>query len=60
MKNSKKQDTSHLEKAMFENRIASATDCTGYMVSHPETNIKADHISDIMNVPTSKHRKRKD
>ena len=55
----KKQDTKHLEKAMFENRIASATDCTGYMVTPPETNVKADNISKILNVPTSKHVKNK-
>lgn len=58
MKN--KQDTKHLEKAMFENRIASANDCTGFMVTPPETNNDSENISDFMNVPTSKHvRKRK-
>jgi hypothetical protein len=53
MKNNK-NTADHLEKAMFENRIASANDCTGYMVTLPESNAESDNISDMLHVPTSK------
>ncbi len=46
----------HLEEAMFENRIASANDCTGMMNTLPDEEI-AENISDMLNVPTSKPKK---
>ena len=54
----KKKQQDMLENAMFENRVASTNDCTGYMVTLPENNADADNISDLLNVPASKYRKR--
>ncbi len=48
-----KNKIKHLEKAMFENRIASSNDCTGFMNTPPQTEEKADNMSDMLNVPTS-------
>ncbi|MBR5313799.1 MAG: hypothetical protein IKU45_00105, partial [Clostridia bacterium] len=55
----KNKNTKHLEDAMFKNRIASSTDCTGYMVTLPESNEEAENISDMFNVPTSKRTHKK-
>ena len=56
MKN-KKLD--HIEKAFFENRVASNNDCTGYMVTPPTTEEQDESISDLLNVPPSKQVKNK-
>lgn len=56
MKN-KKLD--HIEKAFFENRVASNNDCTGYMVTPPTTEEQDESISDLLNVPPSKQVKSK-
>ena len=48
-----KNKIKHLEKAMFDNPIASSNDCTGFMNTPPQTDEKADNMSDLLNVPTS-------
>lgn len=45
--------TKHLEDAMFNNRAASANDCTGYSNTIPENEKEAENLSSLMNVPTS-------
>lgn len=57
MKKDKK--LAHIEKAFFENRVASNNDCTGYMVTLPETKEQDENVSDLLNVPPSKQVKSK-
>ena len=58
-KTNTKDSLKHLENAIYKTPAASVNDFTGYMPSHPESNEKCENISNLMNVPTSPHTKRK-
>ncbi len=59
MKKQNEKDIKHLEEAMMYNPIASVNDCTGYVNTIPETNTKAQNLSQMLNVPTSPRHKNK-
>ncbi len=52
-KQNQNNDTKHLEDALFNNPVVSATDTTGYVPTLPYTDEKADNISEMMSVPVS-------
>lgn len=51
--------TKHLEDAMFNNRAASANDCTGYSTTIHASEKEAENLSNLMNVPTSPPKKKR-
>ncbi len=55
----KNNSTKHLDDALYNTTPASANDRTGYVPFLPENNENLNNLSQLLNVPTSPHIKKK-
>lgn len=55
-----KPQTEHLEKAFYQNRVASVNDCTGITPIIPDSDYMAESYEDLMDIPVTARHKEQD